>query len=58
MYMGVVWCGTRKRGKTPPFSPVKHPICMQMDITSLKGVLTRPANKEEESTLPPPAVLC
>ena len=30
MYMGVVWCGTRKSGKTPPFSPIFQPICMQM----------------------------
>ena len=30
MYMGVVWCRTRKSGKTPPFSPIFQPICMQM----------------------------
>ena len=30
MYMGVVWCGTRKSGKTPPFSPIFQPICMQI----------------------------
>ena len=30
MYMGVVWCGTRESGKTPPFSPIFQPICMQM----------------------------
>ena len=30
MYMGVVWCGTRKRGKTPPFSSIFQPSCMQM----------------------------
>ena len=28
--MGVVWCGTRKSGKTPLFSPIFQPICMQM----------------------------
>ena len=30
MYMGLVRCGTRKSGKTPPFSPIFQPICMQM----------------------------
>ena len=30
MYMGVLWSGTRKSGKTPPFSPIFQPICMQM----------------------------
>ena len=29
MHMGVVRCGTRKSGKTPPFSPVFEPICTQ-----------------------------
>ena len=29
MYRGVVWCGTRKSGKTPPFSPIFQPICTQ-----------------------------
>ena len=28
--MGVVRCGTRKSGKTPPFSPIFQPICMQI----------------------------
>ena len=30
MYMGVVWCGTRKSGKTTPFSPIFQSICLQM----------------------------
>ena len=30
MYMGVVWCGTHKSAKTPPFSPIFRRICMQM----------------------------
>ena len=29
MYLGVLWCGTRKSGNTPPFSPIFQPICMQ-----------------------------
>ena len=30
MYMVVLWCKRRKRGKTPPFSFIFQPICMQM----------------------------
>ena len=30
MYMVVLWCERRKSGKTPPFSPIFQPICMQM----------------------------
>ena len=30
MYMVVLWCKRRKSGKTPPFSPMFQPICMQM----------------------------
>ena len=30
MYIGVLWCGTCKCGKTPPFSPIFQPISMQM----------------------------
>ena len=30
MYMVVLWCKRRKSGKTPPFSPMLQPICMQM----------------------------
>ena len=30
MVMGVVWCGKRRGGKTPPFSSIFQPICMQM----------------------------
>ena len=35
MYMGVVWCRTRKSGKTPPFSPIFQPICMQMYLLDI-----------------------
>ena len=30
MYMVVLWCKRRKSGKTPLFSPMFQPICMQM----------------------------
>ena len=30
MYMGLLWCGTRKSGRLPPFSPIFQPICMQI----------------------------
>ena len=30
MYMVVLWSERRKSGKTPPFSPIFQPICMQM----------------------------
>ena len=36
MYMGVVWCGTRKSGKTPPFTRIFKPICMQMCPLQIK----------------------
>ena len=36
MYMGVVWCGTRKSGKTPPFSGIFQPICMQMCLLHIR----------------------
>ena len=30
MYMGLMSCRPRKSGKTPLFSPIFEPICMQM----------------------------
>ena len=30
MYIVVLWCERRKSGKTPPFSPMLQPLCMQM----------------------------
>ena len=30
MYMRLVLCATHKSGKTPPFSPIFQPVCMQM----------------------------
>ena len=30
MYMVVLWCERRNRGRTPPFSPMFQRICMQM----------------------------
>ena len=48
MYMGVVWCGTRKSGKTPAFSPIFQPICMQMCLLHIlrKGKASRHAQSQ------------
>ena len=48
MYMGVVWCGKRKSGKTPPFSPIFQPICMQMCPLHMlrKGKGSKPAQSK------------
>ena len=35
MYMGAVRCGTRKDGKTPPFSPIFQHICKQMCLVHM-----------------------
>ena len=48
MYMGVVWCGTRQSGKTPPFSPIFQPICTQMYLLHIlrKGKASKHAQSK------------
>ena len=49
MYMVVLWCGRRKSGKTPPFSPIFQPICMQ--ICPLHIITEGKASKHAQSKL-------
>ena len=49
MYMGVLWFGTRKSGKTPPFSPIFQPICMQ--VCPLHIIREGKASKHAQSKL-------